>query len=65
MDRENTTYYTDKISDLEKEQAHFLKHSKEQISRKIDDKIYKCDITSCIWEREGTIERVGEHGQTR
>jgi hypothetical protein len=32
MDSENATYYTDTISDLEKEQADFLKLSKEQIT---------------------------------
>jgi hypothetical protein len=30
VDSEDATYYTDKISDLEWEQAEFLKHSKEQ-----------------------------------
>jgi hypothetical protein len=32
MDSEDASYYTDKISELEKEQADFLKLSKEQIT---------------------------------
>jgi hypothetical protein len=32
MDSEDATYYTDKISNLEREQVDFLKFSKEQMT---------------------------------
>jgi hypothetical protein len=32
MDSEDASYYTEKISDLEREQADFFKLSKEQIT---------------------------------
>jgi hypothetical protein len=48
MDSEDSSCYTDKISNLEKEQPDFLKLSKEQITCQIYLKIHEFHFNRCF-----------------
>jgi methyl-accepting chemotaxis protein len=69
MDSEDASYYTDKISDLEREQADFLKLSKEQITvvkstlRAINTTLRDVYVNERVLSKglENTARHVNEH----